>query len=72
MFFDVSLGAQQTLLFTAPESQADSPRHFELERFQDAHDLQNYRRPHPVVCGAGPSDPGVEVSSQHHDLITAG
>ena len=65
----VARRANQPLLLTRPEPDADRAAQLHAADLQDAHRLEHRRRSRGVVGGARGGVPRVEVRAEHHDLI---
>ena len=64
----VGLGAEQALLFAAPEGEADGAARLELQSGDDAGGFHGGDGPGAVVGCAGPGVPGVEMAAEHDDF----
>src|SRR5262249_24601703 len=69
MLVDVSARSDQSLLFAAPQSDADRAARLDAERLNDPHDLHRDSRSRAIVRGAGSRMPRIEMAADHHDLV---
>ena len=69
MVFDIGDGAEQALLFAAPQGDADGTVQLHIKRFQDAHRLDGHTRSGAVIGRAGAAVPAIEVPADHHHLV---
>ena len=60
---------EQSLLFAAPQRDANRPPRPRADRLQDPHRLDHRRRAVGVVGGADAGVPRIEVAADHHDLV---
>src|SRR5215469_13838661 len=66
----VSAGTEQTLLFAAPQGDTYRAARLYAHGAKNAHRLKRDDRSGAVVGRSRARDPGVEMASQHHDLIS--
>ena len=68
----VALGAEDSLLFAGPESDADGAAWLDAEGLEDADGFHGDYGSGAVVGGSGAGDPTVEVTADHDDLLLEG
>ena len=69
MLVNVSPGPEQSLLFTASESDANGAFRLYAQSLQDANRFDCNHRTRPIVSNAGAGRPTIEMATGHHDLI---
>src|SRR5579864_1692081 len=65
VLLDISLRAEQTFFFAAPQSDADSAPRLDVEGLQYANGLHHDNASSSVIGGAGSGMPGIEMSAEH-------
>ena len=69
MLLHIRLRSQQAFFFAAPQRDPYGTVHLQVQSFENAHSLDRHRRTSGIVGGARATVPGIQVRSQHHDLI---
>src|SRR6185436_2066425 len=70
VLFNIGLRAQQSLLFSAPQSDANGPSRLDADRLENACRFHHYRAADGVIGGAGGGMPGIEVTSKHDNFVS--
>ena len=69
MLFDISLRAEQSLFFAAPERDADRPARFDAERFSESRGFHHHRTADRIVGRAGRGVPRIEMPAEHDHFV---
>src|ERR1700722_5279967 len=72
VLLDVGAGAEQALLFTSPEPDADGAAHLYTGGFENADGFKHDGGAGAVVGGACAGLPRIEVAAQHDDFVGLG